>query len=284
MEVKMEFTEKQKRNAKLIAKASFIYQNLFLEGKKYPEQFENGYTALIRFIKFYAYERQGAAAAYPEIAEKVITEIFNEKTWNAPSISDARKCWKLYRKIAKRDYNNLKLNEARNPMNSKQGIIRRLAQKKVSNIASCTSDLVKKGETKEAHNFLKNIKGIGDKISSFYIRDICYFTGIPEKEIQDIYLLQPIDTWLGQVVNIISNGVKMSQKEQQKFIVGLCGNEISGIEFNQGAWFLGSQIAGDYDTFKRVVSDTKKLKEKIQSLIQNEERIIQVYNEFLNQI
>ena len=76
----------------------------------------------------------------------------------------------------------------------------------------------------------------------------------------------------------------MSQREQQKFIVGLCADEISGIEFNQGAWILGSQIAGDYDTFKSVVSDTKGLKKKIQSLIQNEGKIIQAYNKFLSQI
>ena len=79
MEMKMRFTEDQKRKAKLIAKASFIYKNLFLEGKKFPEQFVNGYIALLRFIRSYAYERQGAAAAYPEIAGKVITGIFDEK-------------------------------------------------------------------------------------------------------------------------------------------------------------------------------------------------------------
>jgi len=280
----MRFTDDQKRKAKLIAKASFIYQNLFLEGKKYPEQFENGYAALIRFISSYAYERQGSAAAYPRIAEKSINGIFNKKTWNVPSVSDAKRAWKLYRKIAKRDYNNLKLNELRNPLNSDNSILQNLAAKKVSNIASYTRDLIKSGNTKDAYNFLSNIRGIGGKIASFYLRDICYFAEIPEKDIKDIYLLQPIDTWLNQVVDILSPGTGLSPMEKQQFIVGLCGDEISGIEFNQGAWVLGSQIAGDYDTFKSVISDTKKLKEKIQSLIQNEERIIQVYNKFLSQI
>ena len=63
----MQFNELQINIAKFLKKVSPIYQNYFLYKKIFREQFENGYKALVCFLKNYAYERQGAAAAYSNI-------------------------------------------------------------------------------------------------------------------------------------------------------------------------------------------------------------------------
>lgn len=45
-------------------------------------------------------------------------------------------------------------------------------------------------------------------------------------------------------------------QEKQKLIVDLCKeSEVSSISFNQGAWVLGSQIAGEFETFKTALTD-----------------------------
>lgn len=76
-----------------------------------------------------------------------------------------------------------------------------------------------------------------------------------ESKISGLYLLQPIDTWLGQTLKIVfESRVPGKLQERQKMIVKLCEEaEVSSISFNQGAWVLGSQIAGEFETLERIL-------------------------------
>lgn len=260
----MHFNESQINIAKFLKKVSPIYQNYFLCEKIFREQFENGYKALVCFLKNYAYERQGAAAAYSKIALKCVSNRYqNGHNWRVPTKDDAKDLWEDYKNIAKSDYNLLdnktgkvKVNETHNPLNADRGVVDKLASNNTSNIAVHIRDLIGYGDTTEAYNFIKEICGIGEKIASFYLRDIVYLAGLDEKNISDLHLLQPIDTWLEQTLKILFNSdVPKNLQEKQKLIVDLCKeSEVSSISFNQGAWVLGSQIAGEFETFKRALT------------------------------
>lgn len=261
----MHFNESQIKIAKFLKKVSHIYQNYFLCKKIFREQFEDGYKALVCFLKNYAYERQGASAAYPKIALKCVSNRYqNEHNWKVPTKDDAKDLWEDYKNIAKSDYNLLdnttgkvKVNETRNPLNANRGVVDKLVSNNTSNIATHTRDLISCGDTTDAYNFIKDIRGIGEKIASFYLRDIVYLVGIDEENISDLHLLQPIDTWLEQTLKILFNfDAQKNLQEKQKLIVDLCKeSEVSSISFNQGAWVLGSQIAGEFETFKRSLID-----------------------------
>lgn len=73
------FESKQIEIAKRLASGATIYQNAFLNKTDFRKQFTDGYIALACFLKNYAYERQGAASAYPDIAVRTIEEIFDRK-------------------------------------------------------------------------------------------------------------------------------------------------------------------------------------------------------------
>ncbi len=277
----MSFTESQKNIARLLQKVSPVYQNYFLCRKIFREQFENGYEALICFLENYAYERQGAAAAYSKIALKCVSSKYqNGLIWRVPTRDDAKELWEHYRKIAKSDYNLLddktgkaKVNETRNPLTVDGGIIDRLASCNTLNMAVRVRDLISCGDTSGAYNFMTEIRGIGVKIASFYLRDIVYLARLDEGNVSNLHLLQPMDTWLEQTLKILfSCEVPKNLQEKQRLIVNLCRESVvSSISFNQGAWVLGSQIAGEFETFRRALTDHNFAQKVIKNHIKEKE-------------
>jgi len=277
----MYFNESQINNAKLLEKVSPIYQNYFLSREIFREQFENGYKALVCFLRSYAYERQGAAKAYSKISVKCVSNRYQKgDNWSVPTKDDTKDLWEDYKNIAKSDFNLLdkktgkvKLNETHNPMNEDKGVIDELASNSIFNIAVHIRDLISSGDTTEAYDFIKEIRGIGEKISSFYLRDIVYLSDLDEDNISDLHLLQPIDTWLEQTLEILFNSnVPKNLQEKQKLIVDLCKeSEVSSVFFNQGAWVLGSQIAGEFETFKKALTDYNSAQKIIERHIEEKE-------------
>jgi thermostable 8-oxoguanine DNA glycosylase len=248
----MLFETKQIEIAKRLTLGAMIYRNLVLKDVIRYDQFKDGYKALVCFIQNYAYERQGAARAYPFIAKEALEKTFHGKI-TMVTVADAKKAWEIYTEIAKKDFNNLRLNESHNPMNPDKGVLSRLASQQISNIASYVKDLIEQGRTGEAYDFISSIRGVGSKIASFYLRDIAYLGNINENNIKDQFYLQPIDTWLEQTLSIIfKDKVPTREGEKQKIIVELCNKaNCSPIAFNQGAWVLGSKIAKDFKTFRK---------------------------------
>ena len=307
---RMDFDERQINIAKLLNQVSPIYQKYFLSDKDkiFTEQFTDGYRALECFLGHYAYERQGAAAAYPKIALKCIDERYEGgDKWRIPTKIDAKKLWKNYKDIAKKEFKLIKkdketgnvtakVNELRNPMHENKGVIDKLASKNISNIAVHVRDLLIAGKTRQAYEFfiggkkIIKIRGIGDKIASFYLRDIVYLApNLNEKDISnsELHLLQPIDTWLVQALKIlfpddekelekdITNNPTLRKKYQNR-IVELCReSDVLSISFNQGAWVLGSQIAGEFETFKRALTRNNSAKKIIEEHIKEKERYLQ---------
>lgn len=267
---------------------SQIYQNYFLRKDIFREQFNNGYKALDCFLSNYAYERQGAAAAYPQIAHECISIRYTEgNAWRAPTIEDAIHLWENYQNIAKQQFNlvekktktgeeKAKVNRLRNPMNKDKGVIVMIASKSIPNIAVHVRDLLNSRNTFNAYTFLKSIRGIGDKISSFYLRDIACLAGLDEENISDLHLLQPIDTWLEQTIEILFNSyAPISLEKKQKLIIKLCKeSNVSSIYFNQGAWVLGSQIAIEFETFRRVLDDHDSTLSIIEKHIEDRKRYL----------
>lgn len=290
----MNFSESQVGIARFLNRVSPIFQNYFLRKKIFRDQFKNGYKALVCFLRHYAYERQGAAAAYPRIASECVSEKYrNGHNWRVPTQDDAEELWKDYKEIAQNNYNLLdnrtgeaKVNETRNPLNADGGVVAKLASNSISNIAAHIRDLVRCGNTTEAYHFMRGIRGIGEKIASLYLRDIAYLAGLDEKNISDLHLLQPIDTWLEQTLKILLNSdVPKNLQEKQELIVDLCKeSDISSISFNQGAWVWGSQIAGEFEAFKSSPKDAFAAQEIIANHIEEKERYLREVRRVLDSL
>jgi len=251
----MEFTEEQKEMAIRLSWGADLFQSYFYKDTSFKEQFDDNYQALICFFKYYAYSRQGAAPAYPKIAIKALQNKFMRKV-KSVTIADAKEVWKNYQEIAKNKYNNLRVNRTHNPACFDNGLLTVMAKKNITNLASHVKSLIQSNQTKEAHDLVDDICGIGTKIASLYLRDIAYLGRIPEDTIKDPYYLQPVDTWIDQAISIIFGHSKPKVlRKKQEMIVKLCeAANVSPIAFNQGAWVLGSQVAGDYSTFEQLTT------------------------------
>jgi len=237
---------------------------------------KDAFSALVGFITSYSYERQGSAPAYKTIARRVVNEIFkgNIKKITQKEVDSA---WILYQKIAEEDYSGLGLNETHNPLRSDKGVLKRLAEKDERNIYNYVKTMLKEGQVEKAYKFISSIRGVGPKITSLYLRDIAYIELEPAKHYN--HLFQPIDTWLDQVINIIlrytSEEAPTRTSDKQKLIVELCkGAECSPIDFNQGAWYMGSVIAQDYGTFKDAIENREKAQSLIIERIKEREKTI----------
>ena len=252
----MEFTLEQIKIAKRLSYGANLFQSHFFRDSLFREQFEDSYKALICFVENYAYQRQGAPIkAYAEIAKMAIEQVF-EGDISSVSKNDAQQVWKKYQEIAVREFNDLKVNERNNPLNSNGGVVSLLADGQIrnNNLALLVRHLLEDKKTKEAHKLIVSIRGIGTKIGPLYLRDIAHLGSIPESKIEDQYLLQPIDTWLNQALSILfGSDVPRKLKEKQEKIVKLCEQaNVSPTAFNEGAWVLGSEIAVDYKTFQQI--------------------------------
>jgi len=284
----------RKEVAELLNKVSLIHQNFLPNDTKRTQIFKKGYESLIHFMEGYAYERQGAAKAYPKIAVSCISNKYqNGNDWRVPTKDDAEYLWEDYKRIAKNDYHLLdnktrepKVNKTCNPMNEDEGVISKLASNGISNIAAHIKDLIICRKTTEAHNFLKGIRGIGEKIASLYLRDIAYLAGLDEKSISYLYLLQPIDTWIEQTLKILfGSDVPKKLCKKQELIVNLCKeSKVSSISFNQGAWILGSQIATEFGTFKRALTKYNSAQKFIQNHVEEKKGYLRVVENVLNSL
>lgn len=272
--MKIEFDGEQIKIARRLCCGAELYQKRILTNPIFSHQFEDNYQALICFVRNYAYERQGAAAAYPKIAEAAIENRFKDHITSITRI-DAKEVWNKCEDIAKTKFNGLKLNANHNPMRFVDGVLTIMADQNISNLAVYVKDLIKKKQTQKAHELIDSIRGIGTKIASFYLRDIAFLAKIPEDEIADQYWLQPVDTWISQTIAIVfGNDIPKSLIGKQQRIIELWKTaRTSPIAFNQGAWILGSEITGDFQTFQQLAKG-ENAKSIIMKYIEDKEQYI----------
>ncbi|MEO0304715.1 MAG: hypothetical protein ABIM64_05585 [candidate division WOR-3 bacterium] len=72
------------------------------------------------------------------------------------------------------------------------------------NIVKYTLKKIKSKEIEDLYKELKEIKSVGDKIASFFLREVVCIWNLESKidECQQIYL-QPIDTWVEKILEKI---------------------------------------------------------------------------------
>jgi len=114
-----------------------------------------------------------------------------------------------------------------------------------NNIVKYTVDEIKKGKAVNIFNMLNKIYCIGDKLASFYLRDVIIIYRL-EKYLKpdDFQYCQPIDTWVKQVA--LKIGIMKSEKEKTEnvktAIIRHCLNaNVNPLLFNAGAWLIGAQ-------------------------------------------
>ena len=263
----MNLKENQIEMIKRLEKGSIIYQKRFLSDPHIVKQKNSLFDSLIGFLRSYAFERRGAAPGYRTLAVLTLNEIV-PMTAIQIERTMAKDAWMTFKRLSRKHFRGLKLNKFNNPMYRKEGILSLMYYKEISNLYTLVARLLKNGEVKKAHELIKEVRGVRNKISAFYLRDIAFLENIPEEGLEDAYLLQPIDTWGRQGYSLIM-GKSMVKEEisSMKQIVKMCyAADVSPIRFNQGVWVVGNQIAKDIYHLKRIAEgDDSRISAAIQA-------------------
>lgn len=113
------------------------------------------------------------------------------------------------------------------------------------NIANYCVRLIKENRSREAFESLRTMYGIGPKLASLFLRDICFIFKIEPMDREQQLCLQPVDTWVLQVaqeLEIPGCTEKTTENNAVIPVVNFClENNISPTLFNAGAWYVGAR-------------------------------------------
>lgn len=131
---------------------------------------------------------------------------------------------------------------------------------KEKNVTNYCLKQIEDNKTAELFCELKDIYGVGDKLASFYLRNLAALF-FPEKEFQkdEMKYYLPIDTWIVQVLKHFKNAekgyknVSYNPDEAKNDMINLIQEySLNPIAFNQGCWYVG------YHSFDLIVDCLSK--------------------------
>jgi|SRR3989344_698434 len=114
-----------------------------------------------------------------------------------------------------------------------------------NNFVKYTVNQIKEGKISDIFNKLNGIYAIGDKLASFYLRDVILIFELEKYlKVDDFQYCQPVDTWVKQVA--IKLDIITSQDTETKLvksaIINACEKAgASPLLFNAGAWMVGAR-------------------------------------------
>jgi hypothetical protein len=124
---------------------------------------------------------------------------------------------------------------------------------------------------------LVEIRGIGPKIASLYLRDIFDAFEIDESRVGNKAYLQPIDIWTRRGAKILAEMFPMTSPKSDwdyaQVLVEI--SEQAGVRSsltNTGLWILGAQLAGSPDRFQKALSSIDSLRSLLLSRAQSHRR------------
>lgn len=125
-----------------------------------------------------------------------------------------------------------------------------------NNIFEYASDGIKNGQIEKVYKELNRIRGIGDKISRLFCRDVVTLYSLEKYVIGDNReYCQPVDMWVRRTTKKISEQ-DLSDSEVRSWIVSELDKD--HIKYNEGAWYLGNHLP-DREEFLRILLEDPSL-------------------------
>lgn len=252
---------------KFFEQVSCLYQGgmRYLWNNKYPDHATDIWDSLAIFLEGYAFERQGRKPDYSHAAVDTVNAYRRDD--RSIQKKDNNRIWERF----SNSLNNRKLNKKNNPLcrihGRKLSLVDVVLKYEMAN--STFSEFLKNSIEQEktvlnAHKVLcEEIRGIGTKIASFYLRDLVAVTKINLSETDYRHLLQPVDIWVRRVVTNIQRNPKIKDGKIPDFIVT---NSEQPELVNMGMWYFGSQIAACEYRLKKALTESNGL-EYAESLV-----------------
>ena len=273
----------------LFEKCSCFYIKMVYEvWEKYSRHKEDLWESLFIFLEYYAFERQGRKPDYFHAAVDALSKLKREKA--SLDKTSAKRLWNIFKSIL----NDKSLNRIVNPLcpsdefleknnqDEKLSLLEVVVKEKLSErkltFTTYPLELIRiHNDVKPAFDFLKKIRGIGDKIAAFYLRDLVVLTRFRIKDnINNRYLLQPVDIWVKRVVEKIIAPSENNWKEIAKRLTyESLRRNLMPEKVNMGIWFACSQIIRSGYRLQKVIDDPTYLIRLIKSYKMYTRRMIE---------
>ncbi len=111
-----------------------------------------------------------------------------------------------------------------------------ITDKTRKNIYNYLKYIIKEDGLSSAYRQLDRLSGVGDKLASFTLRDICLLN--PDLEIDNYELVFPIDTWARQVSKKIFE--YENDTEIKDFFIKQCEKGFNFLKVSAGIWYLSA--------------------------------------------
>ncbi len=124
-----------------------------------------------------------------------------------------------------------------------------------TNLYKYFNDLIKQNKIDVAYSELNKLSGIGDKISTFFLRDVAIMNSYNLAENLVKYVF-PVDTWVAQITSLLADkqfSAERPNEIKKYFIENYSENNLPLIA--AGIWFLGFNslsIAIEYVKIKKI--------------------------------
>jgi hypothetical protein len=210
--------------------------------------------ALGLFLGQYAYERQGRARSYPHAAYFAVDQCQG---------LDPTQIWQAFLRELDGGKPNSQLNPLFHEVDgrcscacctfSHSGDIVDIAEFARSNLAD--------GRVWEAFWRVNEVRGVGPKIASFFLRDAAVWFEIEPASHRE--LLQPIDVWVRRYVSRVARR-SLTDTEVARW---LCQESAAPEAVNQGLWYFASQIAGSDVKLRRALTDSAYAQDLVERYI-----------------
>jgi len=238
--------------------------------KKYSNHISDIWDSLAIFLEGYAFERQGRR---PDYAPAAVNALFHYEKQNSGDIrqSAANDIWQHFARLL----NNRGLNEKMNPLYPRQStpqkpslmemiLNRGIVQQNVTFTTHFRNQINQNNNIQNAFNSVKSIRGVGDKITSLYLRDLVDVMNISANNVENRHLLQPIDVWVARTVKILANNQGMNPHQIANWIVSISTqHKINAERVNMGMWFLGSNIIASEYKLRNILKNLYKARDLV---------------------
>lgn len=215
--------------------------------KNETELVNDAYGAIILYTA-YVHERQGSNPRFPLYHREALRKAMNGKRFDDVLLSDASfpdRVWKFFLSYAQ-------------PKPNKKitwGVVFQILKRMHGESEPNLISLLRTKSLLGAFKWLKEIRGIGAKLASFFLRDIWSFIGAWENTPKEnMFCLQPVDVWImfwsrecWPEAYWSSNKIKLDTDNAKikfaKVLTMKClSSGIDPVSFNKGAWFAGSHF------------------------------------------
>jgi hypothetical protein len=232
--------------ARVVATLSKVYwdRRCFVDRRAFGRASRAWLSALVQFVSGYSYERNRAPLAYRRISRDALLHAGHGLL--VPHGKFVQATWTRFEKLARAD--GLQTNPIVDPLAPPSALLTSatafVAHLKSDgfNILRWARRLLRTGQASLAVEALREIRGIGPKLATFYLRDVAWHFDL-ESRCGDRRCLQPVDVWIERAVAAwagqpISGGYwrKASVMVEVADAAG-----VSAVDLNAGAWILGSQ-------------------------------------------